>query len=180
MQYLSAFVFTLLSFFGASVAMAQTNTELIDLAKPVLDAAMSGNYMYAVALMLVLSVALVRRFGGARWPILASKKVAPFLVMVGSFGAALATSLGAGASISGAMLWGAVKIATVAAGGYSLLKPLLDALQKRAPKWAQPLFGMVGWIFSSRDRAERAKAAGQKAVKENPAQGLPKNFTDVE
>ena len=108
MSYLIALFFMVLSFAGTSVALAQTDAELAELAKPVLDAVLGGNYMFGAALALVLGVAMLRRFGGARWPILASKKAAPLLVLAGSFVAALATTLSAGAAVSTAMLWGAV------------------------------------------------------------------------
>lgn len=165
MKYLVALFFMFMSFVGTSVALAQTNGELIDLAKPVLDAVLGGNYMYAAALALVLGVALLRRFGGAKYPILASKKAAPFMVLAGSFGAALATSLSAGAGVSLVMAWGAIKVAVAAAGGYALLKPILA----RVP--------YLGALFSTR---VRAKAAGRAAVKADPSDGPPVDFQDVD
>lgn len=174
---LSLFAFLILSFVGASLAMAQSD-DIVALAKPVLDAVLSGNYVYAAALFLVLGVALVRRYGGSRWPILSSKLAAPFLVLAGAFGAAMATSLGAGAGITLAMTWGALKVAIYAAGGYSLLKPILERLQKHAPMWMDPLFSIVGMVFSSRVKA--AEAAGRAAVKASPSNGIPVEFTDVE
>ena len=185
MQYLVTLFFMAISFIGANVALAQTDAQLADLAKPVLDAVMGGNYLYGAALALVLLVALVRRFGGAVWPLLASKKAAPFLVMVGAFGAAMATSLGAGEGVTVAMAWAAVKVAVLAAGGYSLLKPVLQALQKRSPMWADPLFAVAGWIFETRSKAAEAKIAkaidaGVKAVADKQAQGVDIDFQDVE
>lgn len=185
MHYLVAAVFMILSFVGTNVALAQTNSELADLAKPVFDAVMGGQYAYAAALALVLLVALTRRFGGEVWPLVASKKAAPFLVMVGSFGAAMANALGAGEGLSADMAWGAVKIAVYAAGGYSLLKPIIQGLQKRAPAWADPIFAVVGWVFEARSKAAEAKVAkaidaGVKAVEEKPSKGIDVDFTDVE
>ena len=88
MPLLVALCFTMLSFFGVSIAMAQQES-LSELAKPVLDAVMGGQYAFGAALALVFAVALVRRYGGAQWPLLASKKAAPYLVLVGSFGETL-------------------------------------------------------------------------------------------
>lgn len=175
---LTTFVLMFLTFAGTSVALAQTDAELIELAKPVLEAIMGGSYMYAAALGLVLFVALVRRFGGSRFPWLASKSAAPFIVLAGSFAAAMATSLSAGAAISGAMAWMAVKVAVAAAGGYSLFKPLLSKLQGMAPGWMSPLFALSDWVFRSRSNAERARAAGDAAVAENPGKGSEIKFDE--
>lgn len=174
---LTAFVFMSLSFVATALAMAQ-GEDLAELAKPVLESVLAGNYMYAAALSLVLAVALVRRYGGAKWPLLASKKAAPFLVLVGSFGAAMATSLSAGAGVTLAMTWGAVKVAVAAAGGYGLLKPILQGLQKRAPGWMAPAFSVLTWVFSTRIKA--AEAAGRAAVEANPSLGIDLEFEDVE
>ena len=180
----SIFVFMVLSFFGVSAAMAQQE-GLAELAKPVLDAVLSGSYAYAAALALVLGVALLRRYGGAKWPLLASKKAAPYLVLVGSFGAALATSLSAGAGITLAMTWGALKVAAGAGYGYAVLKPIFMGLQKRAPGWMSPVFDVVGWVFETRTKAAEARIAkaidaGVVAVESNPSAGLPTTFKDVE
>lgn len=177
MQYLTAALFMLLSFFATGVAMAESE-GLADLAAPVLSAVTSGNYAYAAALALVLGVALVRRFGGAKYPFLASKKFAPVLVLIGSFGSALAITLGAGQAISLAMLWTSVKVAIGAAGGYSLAKPLLNFVQDKLPAWAWPAFAIFDGIFKSKDKA--AEAAGLKAVQDNPSQGIGIKFKDVE
>jgi hypothetical protein len=166
-NYIGAFLlFMVLSFVGTSVALAQSNEELFDLAKPVLDALLAGHYMHAAALGLVLGVALVRRFGSKRWPILASRKAAPFLVLIGSFGAAMATSLAAGAAISLSMVWIALKVAVAAAGGYSLLKPLLSKVP------------FIGRLFDGESRLASAKAAGDAAVKAEPAEGADVAFRD--
>lgn len=183
MAYLVSLFFMVLSFVGTSIALAQSD-GLADLAKPVLDAVLSGQYVFAAASALVLGVALLRRYGGSRYPILASKKAAPFLVLLGAFGAALATSLSAEAAITVAMSWAALKVAVVAAGGYSLLKPILQGMQKRAPAWADPLFAVAGWVFDARTKAAEAKIAkaidaGVAAVEENPSEGIPGDFTDV-
>ncbi len=179
MKYLTATAFMILSFLFTSVAMAQSE-DLIELAGPVLNAVLGGSYAYAAALALVLAVALLRRYGGAKWPILANKKAAPYLVLVASFGAALATSLSAGAAVSGALLWGAFKVAAGAGYGYALAKPLAAWLKSKSPKWLKPAFGLLDWVFTSRDRAEVAKAAGDKAVAESPTKGPSVEFKDIE
>lgn len=176
MKFLTAALFMMLSFFATSVAFAQGD-NLIDLAGPVLSAVTSGNYAYAAALALVLLVALVRRYGGAKYPFLASKKFAPVLVLLASFGSAMAITLGAGQALSLAMAWTSVKVAIGAAGGYSLLKPLFNFARDKAPAWMDPLFDLLNSVFASKDKA--AEAAGRKAMKENPSTGTDVKFTDV-
>lgn len=179
MKYLTLTVYMILSLFTTSVALAQSD-DLVALAGPVLDAVLGGSYAYGAALALVLGVALLRRYGGAKWPLLASKKAAPYLVLVGAFGAALATSLSAGAAVSTALLWGAFKVAAGAGYGYALLKPLVSALQAKSPAWLQPVFGLLDWVFSAKGRAAKAKAAGDKAVSDSPAKGPDVTFKDIE
>lgn len=175
-NFLNTIVFMLATFVGTSLALAQTNTELADLVKPVLDAVMSGQYMYAVPLALVLGVALLRRFGGARWPVLASAKVAPLLAVFGAFAATMAAALSTGASIDGHMVWTALTLVGASTAGYALLKPLLKPLIGKLPSWAAaPLM----LIFDTRSRAETAKAAGDAAVESKPSKGMPVDFKDV-
>jgi hypothetical protein len=177
-QYLVAFFFMLLSFAGTSLALAQSNEELADLARPILDAVLGGDYAAAAAAGLVLVVALVRRFGGRWWPVVASKSVAPLLVALGSFFAAIANSLGAGEAFSASVAFASFKIAIYAGGGYSMLKPLVQLLARVAPAWARPLLASVSWIFDSKSRAQRVREAGEAAVKDKPASGAGIGFTD--
>lgn len=174
MHYLSITFFMVLSFLGTSVAFAQGD-ELLELAKPVLEALLAGQYAYAVALALVLAVALLRRYGGSRYPILASRKAAPWLVMTASLFGAAATALGTGASLSLAMLWSATTVAVGAAGSYSLLKAILMPLEDRAPAWFVPVFKLAALLFTSK---ARAKEAGEKAVQDSPAKGTGIEFDE--
>ena len=175
--------FFFLSFFGTAAAFAQTDSEdLAAIAKAIYEGATSGQYAFAAAMGVVLLVALLRRYGGARWPILSHKLVAPVLVLLASFGGAVASALGAGAAVSMGTLWAALKIAALGAGGYSILKPYIGALGDKAPAWAQPLIAILAAIFSAKQGAADAKAAkaGQDAVAADPGAGVPIKFTDVE
>ena len=172
-------VIAAISFVGASVAFAQDPETIAQLSKPVLDAIMSGNYAAAAALGLVLAVALTRRYGGSRWPVLASATVAPFLVMLGSFGASLGTTLLADADLSGAMVIAALKVALYASGSYAMLKPIIAKLRKIAPPWMSPLFAIVDSIFDAKAKAvEKATEAGRIAVEKNPGKGAGVDFKD--
>ena len=177
--YITAFIFMTLSFLGTSVAFAQSE-ELADLAMPLLNAVMSGQYAVAAALALVFAVAVLKRYGVSRWPVLDSPAAGSILVLVGGFGAALATALSAGAAISLSLAYTALKVAVTAAGGYSLAKPLLRLLQDKAPAWAAIPLKLVTWIFEKRGRVEAAEAAGEAAVKANPGAGSEIAFRDFE
>lgn len=172
-------VIAAISFVGASVAFAQDPDALAQAWKPVLDAVMSGNYAAAAALGLVLAVAATRRFGGSRFPWLASPTVAPFLVMIGSFGASLGNTLLADADLSGDMVIAALKVALYASGGYALLKPIISKLREIAPAWMSPLFAIVDTIFDAKANAvKKAKLAGAIAVEKNPGKGAGIDFKD--
>lgn len=172
-----------LSFTGVTLAAsgADAASEPVgDLVRPVIDAALHGNFLLAAATSLVLVVALVRRYGtGTKWFGWTSTSWgAPLLVLVGSFGAALALTLGAGEAPSWAMVYAASGVAVAAAGGWKILKelgvPLLRKLQSRLPTKLQPLVGLVLWVFESPGaaRVEAAEAAGDAAVEAAPATGL--------
>lgn len=184
MKSLRAMLITLVvcffSFVGTSVAFAAASPEggnILDLAKPVLDAVMGGQYAYAASLALVLLVAAARRWGVKRWQFLRTDAGGSLLVLVGAFGGALATSLAAGVGMSWGLLWAAVGVAVSASGGYTLVKrlvidPLLRPLASKVPKWLKPLFSLLLWMFDNQSVA-KAEAAGEAAVKKNPSNGLP-------
>lgn len=178
---ITAVVFFLLSFVGTRLAMAE-GESLSELAGPIYDAIMGGQYAYAAALAVVLVVAMLRRYGGARWPALSHKLVAPLLVFAASFAGSLATAFAAGEAVGSATLWPALKIAVMGAGGYAMLKPYFTWLSGKAPAWARPLFGILDAIFSARSKAAKvaaAKAAGDAAVAANPSKGPNVDFTTI-
>lgn len=175
----SVFAFTFVTFAGLSLVLAQDERSLQEISKPVLDAIMSGDYALAAALGLVLVVALIRRYGGSRWPWLASATVAPILVMVGSFGASLGNTFAAGGELSGGVLLAALQVALFASGGYALLKPLIAKLRDIAPDWMLPFFALVDWVFAAKARAKaKATEAGKLAVEKNPGKGADIDFKD--
>ncbi len=157
---------------------AATDPGWLDLARPVYDAVVHGNYALAAAAFLVLAVALVRRYAGPKVPFLHSDAGGALLTLVGSFGGALATALAAGGAVfSGHLAWVAFMIAITAAGGYGLIKkllvvPFLVPLSKRAPAWMQPLFQLILWVFDRPDPVAKAEAAGTAAVAAKPSTGV--------
>jgi len=179
---LTSIAFFFLSFFGTAAAFAAADPEdLSAIAKAIYEGATSGQYAFAAAMGVVLLVALLRRYGGSRWPILSHKLVAPALVLVAAFGGAVASALGAGAPVNAGTLWAALKIAALSAGGYALLKPYIGLLGSKFP-WAQPLLAILSMVFDAKQGAADAKAkkAGEDAVSSDPGAGVPIVFTDVE
>lgn len=159
---------------SAIASTAVGDSDLIEMARPVFNAIMSGQYWLATAGALVLAVALLRRYGVKRWAWLGSSAGAAVLVIVGAFGAALGSTLAAGAAMSGSVAWVALKVALAAAGGFSLLKALLvPVLERAAAKWPKvaPIVAVVLWVFRSPSALAKADASGAAAVKAKPAGG---------
>ncbi len=170
---LLALVMLLVSFGVAAAAAGQMapDESLLDLFRPVIDAAVNGHPYLAAALALVFGAAVARRYGGRYWGFLNTPVGSALTVLVGAFGGAAAVPL-ATASLSTAIVWNACKVAFYAAGGYSLAKPLLRYLSAVAPAWMQPMLSLVMWVFDKPDKVAGAVAAGQAAVTAKPPTGL--------
>lgn len=175
----------------SQVAYAAASTDVpggappaswIDLAKPILDAALAHNYVAAFALALVLAVAAAKRLtGSSRLAVFVHGDVGGAVTTFAlAFFGAIATAVPTGGI--GALSWELVRstglIAFAAAGGYSLAKKLLvPVLQRFAAghAWAQPIVGVVLWAFdkSSAVQAIEAKATqtGAAAVAASPSPG---------
>ncbi len=172
------FIFSFAGTALAAGAVAPADGSLLDLAKPVLDAVMHGQWFLAAAGALVLTAALAKRQLAPHVPWLRTDWGAALLVVVGSFGGAVFTALvaaGPGAVMSSALAYTAIKVALAAAGGYSLLKPLIKLAQAQAPAWLQPVLAVLAWVFESgigtSPDVAAAEAAGDVAVKAKPPTG---------
>lgn len=175
----SAALLGVLAFTGTALAAGAVSPDdgsLLDLARPVLDAIMSGHYAAGAALALVLAVALARRYGVRYLPWLASDEAGAALVLAGSFGGAMATALLAGAPLSLALAWMSLQVAAGGAGVYVLAKKLLTRplrwLQGKLPAWARPAIDVVLWIFNRPTAGSTATAAGAAAVTTSPGAGV--------
>lgn len=165
----------------ASQAAAPDDGTLLDLARPIFDQIMKGDYIPAAAAALIFCVALLKRYAPGRYGEFVHSDVGGSLTTLAmSFGGALFTATVGDAPWTWAMLWTSSQVAFYAAGGYVLLKkllvePVLKPLAARAPSWAQPLFAMVMWIFDKKvsegEVLVAAKNAGDAAVKANPGAG---------
>lgn len=174
--------------FAGSVAAQTTDVppdlgELIELAKPIAQAVMAGQYWLAAAAGLILAVGLVRRYLVPKYAFLQTDAGGTLLTFVAGFGGALVTALASGAGASLSLLPAAAAVAFAAIGGFLTVKrlviPVFDWLADITP-WAP-----LKWIFryvpflidllmgskSSKKTIEKAEAAGRAAVEAGPSPG---------
>jgi len=179
-----AMVMFLVAFAGVSHAATTaepTDGSLLDLLKPVYDAFVAGNKIYAGALALVAALALLKRYAPGKFGAWLGTDIGGTLMALAtSFFGAIATAFASGNTpFSMGLVWTAAHIAAVAAGGYAIIKklvynPLIASTwyQTKAPIWAKTAIGMIGWIFEDSPAVTAAKAAGDAAVAANPAPGV--------
>lgn len=122
-----------------------------DVLAAIYQALTGGHYAYVAALAIVAAVALVRKYGGSRWPALHTDLGSAALAVCGAFGASLSAALAGGGKLSVGMITGAGGVAFVALGGYAaanaLYKKYVLPLKAKAPSWVQPLFTVVAYWF---------------------------------
>lgn len=160
----------------AATAALPADTSISDLARPIYDAIMHGQYWAALALGLVLITAVLKRYAAPKLPWLTGDVGAPTLVLLASFGAASATAFLAGAAPSLALAWASAQIAFVAAGGFALAKklfaPLLGRLSAKAPAWLRPIIAAVLWVFDRPSAIAKAEKSGAAALVKDPPKGV--------
>ncbi len=157
----------------------------VEAAKAIFEAFKSGNATLGVLLVLIAGVTLLRKYGSKKWPALGSDFGGSMLLAGLTLLGTLAASAGAGgwAGVSDpSVLWRAFKLAAYAGGGYTLIKRAMKwALAKwgeKLPGWMRSVLEAGMWIFDSAPGAgaavavEKAKAAGEAAVKANPPSGV--------
>jgi hypothetical protein len=172
----SAFAVGLLAFTASAAAAGLVDQPSGDLAEMILTAVTGGQYWLAAAVALVLAVRLAREYAPKTGPLsfLRTGAGAAVLVLLGSFGAAVAAALAAGVTVTAALL-PALGVSVAAAGGFSLIKklgvPVLGWLRNKLPAVAHPVIDLLLWVFSRPDPDTVATAAGDKAVAENPSTG---------
>jgi hypothetical protein len=171
-----------LSFAGVAFAAGEVippDGSLLDLAKPIYDAVLGGQWWLGAMFGLIfLTTAAKHYLPGKAGRMVNGDVGQPVTVLVLSFAGAAITALmaaGPGAVMSLTLAWAALKIAVGASGGYTLLKqllaPLLAKLATKAPAWAQPLFTMLLWVFSKPSPVAVAEKAGDAAVEAKPGEG---------
>lgn len=168
---------TTASAFAAGATLPEDGSVL-DFVKLVWDAFSKGQSLYAGSIALFGAMVLAKRYApGKAGAWLHTDVGGALTALVMSFAASMASSLAGGAGVTLAMVKAATMIAVGAAGGYSLIKklivePILKPMAAKAPKWAQPLFAIVFWFFDKKSPIEKAEAAGEAAVKADPAKGI--------
>lgn len=181
---LAAFL-ALFAFAGTAFAAGEVTPNdgsLLDLARPVFDQVMAGHYFAATCLALVLAVALLKRYA-------TTGKVGTFVhsdvgglattFAMAFFGAA-ATAAIAGGSWSWALIRTAGGVGAAAIGGYTAAKILYAKLTEsawyaaKAPAWLKPIVALFGFVLDKPSAVKNAQAAGDAAVKANPAPGAGK------
>lgn len=173
---IASFSFSATAF--AAGAVADPDSSLLDLARPVYEALSGGHYAYAGALLVILLVALTKRYLGDRIAWLHSDAGGSLLALLASSAAALGSGLASpGAVITLSLLKSALLVGVGAAGGYAMIKnliiePLLKPLAAKAPAWTQPIFALVFWIFDKPSAIATAVKAGDTAVATHPATGV--------
>ena len=169
---------TLVSFTAAALAagaVVPADGSLIDLFKPIYEAMMGRHWWLGGSLTLVFCVAVFKKCAPAKWQEWSNGDVGgAVLVLVGSFGGALATGLLAIGTdaVTLALAWTALKVALGAAGGYSLIKKLLGPIAAKAPLWMQPVLNVLLWMFNSSPAIVKAEEAGKAAVAAAPGAGV--------
>ena len=137
----------LLGFSGAAHAAAAIDPAdgTTDLLGAVYSALTGGHYAYVACMALVAAVALARKSLGAKVPWLHTNVGSAVLVLVGTFGATMASALLGGGPVTLSAAENALGIAFAAAGGYSAVKTLvIQPLLPKLPSWMQPI---VGYLF---------------------------------
>lgn len=138
----------------AASAATGDDVSILDLARPVYDAFVAHQFGLMGALLVILLVAAAKKYLGDAIPFLHTDAGGSLLVLLGSGATALAAALATpGAAITLALMYTALKVAFVAAGGYAAVKnllvdPFLKPLAARAPAWMKPIFDLILWIFS--------------------------------
>lgn len=164
--------------------------SLLDLAKPILDAVLNGHGWIAAAAALVFAATMARRYLAPQWPFLNGGFGAALIVLAGSFGGAVLVGLAAAgtSTLTFALAAAALKVAFVAAGGYSILKPLIVGLVEpwliaRFP-FLKGVLDLITWaLFDKPDATAIAVAKGIDATVAHPATGvagITGNPTEIE
>lgn len=130
-----------------------------------------------VAVLLMLLVAVARRYLAPRFPFFKSDIGAVILTLGAGLAGGVANALVAGSAMSWGVVAAAFGLSLKAAGGYTALKkaalPLLEAASKRGPAWWRWVAGMLHAALAGAVAAERkATDAGDAAVEAKPSTGV--------
>lgn len=188
---LSFLAFVLVAFAGTALAatpLTPDDGSLLELAKPMLDAVKNGQGWLAAALGVMFFTALARRklpdrFGGA---FVRGDTGGMITAFVFAFAGAVATAATAEgfAGMTGGLAVAGLKVALAAIGGFVALHKMATAFtatkwwREKCPASVRFAVELVLKLIGS-SAADKAKAAGDAAVKAKPSTGMGE-FTDVQ
>lgn len=120
--------------------------------RTIYDAFSGGHYAYCAALLVVLLVAVAKRYAGDQIAWLRTDAGGAALALAGSSAAALAASLAGGGPVTAQLLESAALVGVGAAGGFSVMKkllvePLVAPVVAKLPAQLQKMARVVLWIF---------------------------------
>lgn len=151
----------------------------LELAKPVFDAVMHGQWWAAAAAAVILAAAGARKLMPSSWKTgVKGDIIGVATAFVFAFaGAILNAALAVGFSgMSAALAIVALKIGFAAVGGFTVLHKVTGWLagtewfQSKAPAWLKLALMYVTGVFGS-DAVKKAEQAGEAAVAAKPPQG---------
>lgn len=179
--YLGVFTGTAL----AADAVAASDPSFSELAKSILDAVTHSNWYAAAAYGVIIGMIGARKFMPASWKEgIKGDIVGTATVFAMAFAGAIATwavGLGAGASMTVAVALTAVKVATAAIGGYTVIHKVVGWLTAwgKLPAWMVPVLKMLAALVGS-NAIKKAEAAGNAAVVADPPKGMAGDSKIVE
>jgi len=163
--FLSALVATLLGFTltAHAAALVDPADGSLDVARTLYSAFSGGHYAYAGAIGLILSVSLLRKYGGSRWPALHTDGGAALLALGGAFGTSMAAALAGGGAVTWPMFAAAGATAFAAMGGYAtvkktLVEPYVKPWSLKAPAALKPLLAFIVYWFEHASDTQPAPA----------------------
>jgi hypothetical protein len=187
MRSIAAFILIFLGVFTGTALAATAATpdsgSLLDLAKPVFEAVMHGQWWAAAALAVVLLCALAKKYMPDSWTAgIKGDIIGTAMAFVMAFAGAIATwALAPGAIMTMAVVLTAMKIGFAAVGGYTVIHKVVGWLAgwSKLPAWLAPILKLLAGLVGS-NAVAKAEAAGDAAVAEHPSTGLAGDTKIVE
>lgn len=168
---------------SALAADAASDPSLFDAGKAIFDAVMHGQWWAAAALGVIMACAAARKYMPASWKEgTKGDIIGTSMAFVMAFAGAIATwAVAPGAAMSAGVALTALKVGAAAIGGYTAIHKLAQWLMAwgKMPAWMLPILKMVTMIIGS-NAVKKAEAAGEAAVKADPAKGMAGDSKIVE
>lgn len=179
MRFIVAFVIAFLALFTgtalAASAAAPDQQSLLDLARPIFDAVVHGQWWVAASAAVILLCALARKHMPARWTSgVKGDIIGTGMAFLVAFAGAIGTwGVAPGAVMSMAVILTALKVGVAAIGGYNIIHKLASwaVASGKLPAWALPIVKLLTTLIGS-DAVKKAEAAGEKAVAADPPKGM--------